>query len=74
MEILNGFVVPILPFVKVGIMIFLFLYVAFAAVVVRQVKLMTETLELGHESPIKSIVVVHFAASVLIFVLSLVVL
>ena len=47
------------------------LYVIFAAVVVRQIQLMTNTLEVGFETPIKILGYIHLLGSVLIFILAL---
>jgi len=56
---------------KIFAVIALGLYIAFALVVVRQVQLMTTTLEVGFEGPLKFIAIMHllFAISVLIFAL-----
>ena len=55
--------------VKIGILILLALYIIFAFVIVRQVQLMTDTLEVGFESQLKFLSFVHFlfAIGVLIF-------
>lgn len=55
--------------VKIGILIILALYIIFAFVVVRQVQLMTATLEVGFESQLKFLSFMHFlfAIGVLIF-------
>lgn len=55
--------------VKIGILILLALYIIFAFVIVRQVKLMTDTLEVGFESQLKFLSFMHFlfAIGVLIF-------
>lgn len=55
--------------VKICVLIILFLYIIFAYVVVRQVKLMTDTLEVGFESQLKFFSLIHlfFAIGVLIF-------
>lgn len=55
--------------VKIGILIILAIYIIFAFVVVRQVQLMTDTLEVGFESQLKFLSFMHFlfAIGVLIF-------
>lgn len=55
--------------IKIGILIILALYIIFAFVVVRQVQLMTATLEVGFESQLKFLSFIHFlfAIGVLIF-------
>lgn len=56
---------------KAAILLFLILYMIFATVVVRQVKLMTETLEVGFEKPIRTLALGHLIFSVLVFILSI---
>ena len=55
--------------IKICILILLVLYIIFAFVVVKQVKLMTDTLEVGFESQLKFLSFMHFifAVGVLIF-------
>lgn len=55
---------------KSGIIFFLFIYVVFAVVVVRQVKLMTETLKVGFETPIKTLALIHAVTAIFILVVS----
>jgi len=63
--------ISVWPVVKVFIIIAFGLYIAFALVVVRQVQLMTDTLEVGFEGPLRFLAIMHllFAISVLIFAL-----
>jgi len=55
--------------IKVLILVFLLIYVVFAFVVVKQVKLMTVTLEVGFENQLKLLSFIHllFAIAVLVF-------
>lgn len=55
--------------IKVLILVFLLIYVVFAFVVVKQVKLMTVTLEVGFEKQLKLLSFIHllFALAVLVF-------
>ncbi|MDP3918057.1 MAG: hypothetical protein Q8Q30_02705 [Candidatus Woesebacteria bacterium] len=55
--------------IKVLILVFLLIYVVFAFVVVKQVKLMTVTLEVGFEKQLKLLSFIHllFAIAVLVF-------
>jgi len=57
------------PIIKIFIIIFLSIYIIFALVVVRQVQLMTKTLEVGFENQLKFLSIMHLmaAAGVLIF-------
>lgn len=57
---------------KIFVLIGLGVYIAFAAVVVRQVMLMTETLAVGVEEPIRLFSFVHFFAAILVFLLALI--
>lgn len=52
--------------VKIGIIIFLVLYIFFAAIVIKQVRVMTETLQVGFEMPIKLLAFVHFTVSIFV--------
>lgn len=52
----------------------LFLYVVFGGIMVRQVSLMTESLQLGLEWLLKVIAFLHFLGAVLVFLMALVVL
>ncbi len=60
--------------VKLGIIIFLLLYIVFAGVVVKQARMMTDTLEVGFETPIKLIALLHFLFSLVVFTLAIVIL
>ena len=62
---------PLLLAVKIGVIIFLLLYIVFAGVVIRQVRVMTETLSLGFERPIKLLAFFHFIFSLVVLVLAL---
>jgi hypothetical protein len=58
--------------IKVLVLIGLGIYAIFALVVLRQIQLMTDTLEVGFETPVRMLGVAHFAFSLLIFVLALI--
>lgn len=49
-------------------------YLIFAAVVMRQVHLMTETIAVGFEAPLKTLVWVHLIVAIVVFLFALVVL
>ena len=74
MEILGNFSGPLLLAVKVAIWLFLILYILFATVVIRQVRVMIETLKVGLDKPLKGIALFHLIFSVTVFVLSLIIL
>jgi len=61
----------VFPIIKIFVVFALGLYIAFALVVVRQVQLMTDTLEVGFEGPLRFLAIMHllFAIAVLIFAL-----
>lgn len=61
-------------FVKILFLIGLLVYVIFAAVVVRQVYLMIETLAVGFEAPLKGVVWIHLFIAIGVFVFALLVL
>jgi hypothetical protein len=50
------------------------IYIVFALVVVKQVKLMTNALELGYESILKLMAYLHLAFSILVFIFALIIL
>ena len=54
--------------VKVGSIIGLVIYVIFAFVVMKQVNLMTETLEIDFERPIKTVAALHFLFAVFVLI------
>jgi hypothetical protein len=66
--------VPVWPVVKVMFLVALAVYLLFAIVVVRQVQLMTDTLEVGFETPVRLIAIIHLGVAVGVFVLALVIL
>ena len=59
---------------KLFLLFALGLYVVFALVVARQVKLMTDTLAVGFETMVKTLAKVHLIFSVIVFVLALIIL
>ena len=62
------------PILKIMFMIGLLVYIVFAVVMVRQVSLMTKTLELGHENFIKYMSIGHLVFAIGIFLLALIIL
>ncbi len=60
--------------VKVAALILLGMYLIFSLVVVRQIKLMTTTLSIGFEAPIKMLGYIHLAFAVLVFLAALIIL
>jgi hypothetical protein len=60
--------------IKIAGLILLGMYLIFALIVVRQIKLMTSTLALGFEAPIIMLGYLHLAFAILVFVATLVML
>lgn len=60
--------------VKIFVLLGLVFYFVFALVVVRQVQLMTETLEVGFETQLKILSYLHLAFAILVFLAALIVL
>jgi len=59
---------------KIMVLFALILYIVFAFVIVKQSRIMTETLELGFENVIKTIAFAHMLFSIGTFVLALIIL
>ncbi|MBU0572665.1 hypothetical protein KKH23_02980 [Patescibacteria group bacterium] len=59
---------------KVLVLFALVIYGIFAFVVLRQIQLMTDTLEVGFEGPIRMLGISHLVFSLVIFVLALIIL
>lgn len=60
--------------VKIGILIGLLLYAIFAGIVVRQEQLMADVLEEGFEPILRILTILHFAASVALIILAVIIL
>lgn len=60
--------------VKVAVLFALLLYIVFALVIVKQAKIMTETLEIGFEKMIRMIAWFHLLFSFGVFILALIIL
>jgi len=60
--------------VKIGFLIFLALYFAFAVVITRQVKLMIRVLNGAFELPLQVMALVHLALAATVFLLALTIL
>lgn len=56
---------------KVFVVLFLILYVIFALVVIRQVKLMVDTIEVGFELPLKLIAFLHLVFAFIVLLIAL---
>ena len=60
--------------VKVFFLIALGLYILFSLIVIRQIQLMTDTLEVGFEAPIRLVGLIHLVVAISVFVLALLIL
>jgi hypothetical protein len=60
--------------VKIAALILLGMYLVFAFVMVKQIKIMTSTLALGFEAPIILLGYIHLAFAVLVFLAALIIL
>jgi hypothetical protein len=69
-DILTSGASTVFVLLKIGFLVFLFIYVIFAGVIIKQVRMMTDTLDLGLETQIKLIVLIHFLISLVILVLA----
>ena len=68
----NGFNIWIL--IKALSLVLLGMYLVFSLVVVRQVKMMTDTLQLGFESITKTLAYIHLLFAVFVFLAAIIIL
>jgi len=73
-EAISSFTPTVLVAIKIALWLFLILYILFAGIVIKQVRVMTETLQVGLEKSIRTLAVIHFIVSVFVFILSLIIL
>jgi len=64
--------IAIWPIVKIMVLFGLSLYLIFALVVVRQVQLMTKTIQMNFETPVKFLAVGHLLFAVAVFLFALI--
>jgi hypothetical protein len=60
--------------IKIAALVLLGMYLIFAWVLVRQVRLMTDTLQLGYEGFVKTLGYIHFFFAVFVFLSALIIL
>ena len=60
--------------VKLAFLVGILLYIVFAYIVTKQVKLMNDTIEVGFENAIKIVSYIHLAISIFIFILAMIIL
>lgn len=74
MEIVPFLGISVWLIAKIAALILLGMYLIFALVVVRQVQLMTDTIEVGFETPIRLFAYLHLIFAVLVFLAALIML
>ncbi len=62
------------PVIKILVIILLGIYIVFAFVIVRQVQLMTDTLEVGFEKQLKFLSFLHFLFAIAVLIFSIIIL
>lgn len=72
--LLNFTNINIWSIVKILSIVLLGMYLVFALVVVRQVKMMTKTLQIGFEAPAKMLSYIHLIFAVLVFLAAIIIL
>lgn len=65
--IISGITITTWFLVKIASLILLGMYLVFALVVVRQIKLMTDTLQLGYEGFVRMLGYIHLIFAILVF-------
>jgi hypothetical protein len=60
--------------IKIATLLFLLFYLVFAGVVIKQAKIMTETIQTGFEGPIKGLVFAHFVFALVTLFLAIIIL
>ncbi len=70
----NIFGISVWMLIKIAALVLMSLYIVFAFIIVRQVRIMTSTLQLGFEGPIKFISYIHLIFAVFVFLTALIVL
>ncbi len=60
--------------IKIGILILIAMYLVFALIMVRQVRLMTDTLATGSENLVKFLAALHLIFAVFVFLAALIIL
>lgn len=72
MNLLTDIEFSALILIKIAVLAFLFFYLLFAGIVVKQVRVMTETLQVGFEAPIKVIALIHFVFALVTLFLAII--
>lgn len=72
--LINVFQVDLWGVAKLAVLLFLGIYIVFAFIVVRQVRLMTSVLNGSIDLPLRAIALAHLAIAVMVFLMALTVL
>lgn len=73
-NILRGLDLDVWALVKLAVLLGLFIYLAFSIMIVRQVSLMSRALNGSFASPLKFFAWIYLAATVIVFLLALILL
>jgi len=74
MDIIADIEFSVLLLIKVATLLFLIFYLVFAGVVIKQTKIMTETIQVGFENSIKALAFIHFIFAFIVLFLAVIVL
>lgn len=74
MDLIDEVEFSFLILIKIATLLFLLLYLVFAGVVIKQTKVMTETLQVGLEGPIRAMALVHFVFALVVLFLAIIIL
>jgi len=72
MNILTNIEFSALILIKIAVLVFLILYLIFSGIVVKQVRVMIETLQVGFETPIKTLALIHFIFALITLFLAII--
>lgn len=71
MDLITDLELSALLLIKISVVIFLAIYVVFSLIVIKQVRVMTNTLQVGFEKQIIALAYLHLFAALIVFVLSI---
>ena len=71
MNIISEIELSALFLIKIAVIIFLFIYIIFSLIVVKQVRVMIDSLEVGLDRQVLALAYIHLIAAIVIFILSI---
>jgi len=74
MNLITDIELSALILIKIAVLLFLVFYLVFAGVVIKQTRVMTETIEMGFEGPIRALVFIHFIFALITLFLAIIIL